>query len=66
MSRFSRAVLVLFFSTMALTELDVAREIVVISFTAIIITLGALTIVFVARGGKGFVDRVLHTLEEEK
>lgn len=51
---------------MALTELDVAREIVVISFTAIIITLGALTIVFVARGGKGFVDRVLHTLEEEK
>jgi Mechanosensitive ion channel, conserved TM helix len=64
-SRFSKSVLVLFFSTMALTELDIAPEIVVIGFTTIIVTLGAITVVFVARGGKGLVNKVLETFDDD-
>jgi hypothetical protein len=65
-SRFTKAVLILFFATMALTELDIAREIVITGFTTIIVTLGALTVVLVARGGKGLVNRLLETFEEEE
>ena len=54
----------LFFSAMALTEIDIAREIVVIGFSVTIITLGILAIVMTAIGGKGFVSKILETLEE--
>lgn len=64
-SRFAKAVLVLFFSTMALTELSIAPEIVVIGFTTMIVTLGAITVVFVARGGKGLVTKVLDTFDDD-
>lgn len=49
---------------MALTELDIAREIVIIGFSAIIITLGVLSIVFTAVGGKTFVAKIIKSLEE--
>ena len=64
-SRFVKAVLILFFSAMALVELDIAREIVVTGFTVTIITLGALSVVVTAVGGKGFVRKVVAKLEEE-
>ena len=64
-ARFSKSVLLLFFAAMALTELDIAREIVIIGFSTIIVTLGVLTIVLTARGGKSLVNRILRTLEEE-
>jgi hypothetical protein len=64
-ARFSKAVLILFFSAMALTELDVAREIVIIGFTTIIITFSALVIVITVRGGKSFANKILHTFDEE-
>jgi hypothetical protein len=63
-SRFAKAVIMLFFSAMALAELDIAREIVVIGFSVMIVTLGALTIVMTAIGGKTFVSKILEVLEE--
>jgi hypothetical protein len=63
-ARFSKGVLLLFFSAMALTELDIAREIVVIGFSVTIVTLGILTIVLVAVGGRTFVRKLLESLEE--
>jgi Mechanosensitive ion channel, conserved TM helix len=64
-ARFSSAVLILFFSAMALVELDIAREIVIIGFTVIIITLGALSVVLTAIGGRPMVRKVLASLDEE-
>jgi hypothetical protein len=63
-ARFAKAVVMLFFSAMALTELDIAREIVVIGFTVIIATMGVLTIVLTSLGGKKFVSGILETFEE--
>jgi hypothetical protein len=51
-ARFIKSVLLLFFTAMAMVELDLAREIVIIGFAAIIASLGAVTVVFAAQGGK--------------
>ena len=48
-ARFVQAIPVLFFSAMALVELDVAREIVIVGFTVVIVTFAALTVVFAIR-----------------
>ena len=50
---------------MALVELDVARTIVIIGFSSIFVTLGALTIVIAALGGKNFVEKIEKTLEDQ-
>jgi hypothetical protein len=63
-SRFVKSVLLLFFSAMALVEIDLAKEIVIIGFATIFITLGALTIVITIVGGKSFVDKIKGSLEE--
>ena len=63
-ARFAKSVIMLFFSAMALTELDIAREIVVIGFSVIIITLGVLAIVITTIGGKRFISKMLETLGE--
>jgi len=63
-SRFSKTVIMLFFSAMALTELDIAREIVVIGFSVTIITLGILSIVITSIGGKKFVSQILDSMDE--
>jgi len=63
-ARFAKAGIMLFFSAMALTELDIAREIVIIGFSVTIITLGVLSIVLTTIGGKRFVSKILETLEE--
>jgi hypothetical protein len=64
-ARFCKTALLLFFSAMALTELDIAREIVVIGFATIFITLGLVTIVATAVGGKTFLKKIGESLEEE-
>lgn len=64
-SRFLKAVMLLFFSAMALTELDTAREIVIIGFTVTIITLGALVVILTSMGRKSIVKKMLATLEEK-
>jgi Mechanosensitive ion channel, conserved TM helix len=63
-ARFVKAMIILFISAMALTELDIAREIVVIGFSVTVITLGLLTVVIAAMGGKRFVSKMLETLDE--
>jgi Mechanosensitive ion channel, conserved TM helix len=64
-ARFSKLILVLFFSAMALTELSVAREIVIIGFTTMIVTLGVLVIVFAAGAGKTLIKTLFKTIDEE-
>lgn len=63
-ARFIKAVLLLFFSSMALLELDIAREVIIIGFTISFATLGVLTVVLAATGGKEFVARILESLNE--
>jgi hypothetical protein len=59
-------VILLFFSAMALVELNVAREIVIIGFSVIIITLAVLTVIIVTIGGRELVSRTLASLDEKK
>ena len=64
-ARFAKSIILLFVSAMALTELDIAREIVIIGFTVVIITLGVLSVVTVTLGGRTAVRKVLASLAEE-
>lgn len=65
-ARFIKGTLLLFFCAIALVELDVAREIIVIGFAVSFATIGALTIVITALGGKNLVGKILDPEEEEK
>jgi hypothetical protein len=64
--RLIKGVLIMLFSAMALVELDIAREIVIIGFATIFITLGVLTIVTVALGGKHFLKNIDESHENKK
>jgi len=65
-ARFIKIILLLFFSAIALVELDVAREIVIIGFATIFITIGIISIVITAIGGKSFVDKITNSLNEKQ
>jgi glycopeptide antibiotics resistance protein len=65
-ARFIKGVLVIFFSAMALVELDVARQIVLVGFSAFILTLGALLIVVAAALGKDFFRQIFDPALERK
>jgi hypothetical protein len=65
-ARFVKTVLIIFFSSIALTELDISREIVLIGFSTIFITLSAIAILFVVMGGKDFLKKVLKFTEDEE
>jgi hypothetical protein len=60
-----KAVLMMFFSAMALVELDIAREIVIIGFSTIFITLGLLAVVITAVGGKTFLKKISDSIEKK-
>ena len=64
-ARLIKAVLIMLFSAMALVELNIAREIVIIGFATLFITLGLLTVVVAAVGGKNFVKKIAESLEED-
>lgn len=66
LSRVIKGVFILFFTAMALVELNIAREIVVIGFATIFITLGGLAIVFAALTGRDFANKVRGTGDEEE
>ncbi len=55
-ARVVHAVLILFFSAIALVELNVAKTIVVIGFTTVFVTLGAMAVVSVAVLGRPLVE----------
>jgi hypothetical protein len=65
-ARFSNYVILLFFFAMALVELDIARVIVIIGFSVIIITLALITIIIVAVGRKDLVRKTVASLDENK
>jgi hypothetical protein len=49
-----------------LTELNVAREVVLIGFSVIILTLAVLTIILASIGGRELVKRTLGSLDEKQ
>jgi len=65
-ARFIKIILLLFFSAIALVELDVAREIVIIGFATIFITLGAIAIVITAVSGKSFIEKIGGSFKEKQ
>jgi hypothetical protein len=65
-ARLVKAVLILFFSAMALTELGIAREVVLIGFGTIIVTICVLVILLVALGGRSLIKRILGEEEERE
>ncbi len=65
-ARFVKVIVLLFFSAIALVELDVAHEIVIIGFATVFITLGLISIVLTAIGGKGFIEKIGNSFKEKK
>jgi|SRR5664279_1920863 len=65
-ARFVKVILMLFFSAIALVELDVAREIVIIGFATIFITLGAISVVITLVGGKSFLEKIGNSFQEKQ
>ncbi len=64
-SKFVKSILLIFFSAISLVELDVAREIVIIGFATIFITLGIITIVITSAGSKNFLKKLEDSFKKE-
>ena len=64
-ARFVKGALVMFFSAMALTVLDFARQVVIVGFTVSFATLGALVVVAAVAGGKEMFQKIFHWPEEK-
>jgi hypothetical protein len=60
-SRFTKFIIILFFSAMALVEIDIAIEIVIIGFTTVIISLSILAIAAVIFSSKGFKEKFINS-----
>jgi hypothetical protein len=65
LARFSKIILMVFFSAMALTELNFARTIVIIGFATIFIALAVTLIVLVVLGGKELIKKVDESDDEK-
>jgi hypothetical protein len=63
---FVKGILMVFITAIALVELDIAREIVIVGFATIFITLGSIAVVFTATGGRNFLQKLTSTFTEEK
>ena len=61
-SRFVRFAILLFFSAMALAEIEIAVEIVIIGFTTIFITLAVIAVVFAIVGGKSYMNKFFNNI----
>jgi hypothetical protein len=64
-SRFVKFVAILFFSSMALVEIDIAPQIVIIGFTTIMITLGIVLIAITVFSGKSSLNSFLNIVEKK-
>jgi hypothetical protein len=62
---FIKGVLILFFSAMALLELNIAREIVIIGFATVFITLGIISVILTVSGEKNILKKTPETSDEE-
>lgn len=65
-ARLLKFVILLFFSAMALVEIDIAPQVVIIGFTTVIITLGIISITFVLSGGKSIIGGIMRTVEKKE
>ena len=61
-SRFLRFAILLFFAAMALAEIEIAVEIVIIGFTTIFITLAVLAVVFAVTGGRSYIKKFFNNI----
>jgi len=64
-SRFVKFIAVLFFAAMALVEINIAAEIVIIGFTTIMITMGVIAIALVILGGKSSVNNLINNVDSK-
>jgi hypothetical protein len=64
-SRVTKFIIILFFSAMALAEIDIAIEIVIIGFTTVIISLGIMAIVATVFVGKGFWEKFINAADRK-
>jgi len=59
-------ILLLFFSTIALVDLELAQIIVTIGFATILIAISSISIIMKSIGEKGFIEQIGNTLKEER
>ena len=64
-ANFIKGVLLLFFSAMALLELNIAREIVIIGFATVFISLGIISVILTVSGERSIFKKTPETTEEE-
>jgi hypothetical protein len=64
-SKFVKSILLIFFSAISLVELDVAREIIIIGFATIFVTLGVISIVLTVVGGQTFFKRIEDSFKKD-
>jgi Mechanosensitive ion channel, conserved TM helix len=64
-SRFVKSIVILFFAAMALVEIDIASLIVIIGFTTVMITMGAIAITLVIMGGKSSFSNLINAADKE-
>jgi hypothetical protein len=64
-ARFAKLIFMLFFSAMALTQLGLAQKIVLVGFTAVIITLCLLTLILLALSGRTIARQILDRLDDQ-
>lgn len=65
-ARFAKAIIIITFSAMALTELDVAKQVILIGFATIFITLGILTVVIVTKFSADISDKLKNSHKENQ
>ena len=63
-SRLVKFIAILFFAAMALVEIDIAPQIVIIGFTTVMITLGIIAIAMVILGGKSSLNNLMNKAEK--
>ena len=63
--RFVKASLLMFFSAMAMSVLDFARQVVIVGFTVSFATMGVLVVVAAVAGGKEMFQKIFHWPEEK-
>jgi hypothetical protein len=60
-ANYSRIALLILFSSMALAQLNVAKEIIIIGFATIFVTLGVIAVILTAVGGKELIKKTRET-----
>ena len=63
-SRFVKFVTIFFFAAMALVEIDIAPQIVVIGFTTVMISMGIIAIALAILGGRSSISNLLNSDDE--